>query len=203
MTRQRRRPRRPEDCFNLRGSIEHPAGVTGQGRPVCARHPEVILQRAERREEAVEGRSRVIQVERPHNACDHLRPPHLLGGEISAVDEPRDQDAPGRQAIHHLWTDAGPARGDEALILALAINAQAFGALPFDPDHERLSVHFHPVVHVGNAAANRRGCQGRRLSPYGDAGHSLLDRDGQGIRYGPMTGWRRPAVAWGSPSWGR
>src|SRR5207249_2053844 len=94
------------------------------------------------------------------------------------------------------WTDAGPARGDEALILALAINAQAFGALPFDPDHERLSVHFHPVVHVGNAAANRRGCQGRRLSPYGDAGHSLLDRDGQGIRYGPMTGWRRPAVAW-------
>src|SRR5439155_22630792 len=68
-------------------------------------------------------------------------------------NEPGDQHPFRLQKLHDLRRHAAPAGRQRARVLSVTIDSEELAVLPRDPDDERLSAHVHPVVEVGNPAA--------------------------------------------------
>ena len=144
------------DCLhrlvNGRGLVSHPVDPCGE-RSRCTADLQVLQHRLERGEDSREGRAAVETPQRCGHPPQHWGLSDLVRRHPPSRNEPGDQHAFRLQKLHDLRRHAAPAGRQRARVLPVAIDPEELAVLPRDPDDERLSAHVHPVVEVGNPAA--------------------------------------------------
>jgi hypothetical protein len=119
----------------------------------------------------------VENAERRGDPAGHAGLAQGVVGHGPAVQELDHRRAAVREVMAHRGTDAEPGRHAGAVELARAVDGQEIRGRPRDPHDERLPVHIHPVVRVGETVrqwANGDGPAAPRVDPVDD----LLDGDG-------------------------